>query len=199
MLLRVLKRGETGVSVGVFERLRRRKRNDSRAVRRFTIFYEQYGNDGRRFVVYLRAKNGEIIAEETQKVGVRMIHLERTETTDMDGTGEFQFYCNGQKVYMRGTNWKPLSPYHSQIPQKMQKALNLLVESNCNMVRVWGGGIYEDHEFFDFCDEHGILVWQDFMLACEWPPEDDFFCQKMYEEAVFIIKKYRNHPSLAVW
>lgn len=150
------------------------------------------------FVITLR-KNGEIIAEETQKVGVRMIHLERTETTDMDGNGEFQFYCNGKKVYMRGTNWKPLSPYHSQIPQKMQKALNLLVESNCNMVRVWGGGIYEDHEFFDFCDEHGILVWQDFMLACEWPPEDDFFCQKMYEEAVFIIKKYRNHPSLAVW
>ena len=144
-------------------------------------------------------KDGKVVAENIERVGVRMIHLDRSEITDMDGNGEFQFYCNGQKIYMRGTNWKPLSPYHSQTPEKMQKALNLLLESNCNMVRVWGGGIYEDHEFFDFCDEHGIFVWQDFMLACEWPPNDDFFCQKMYEEAIFIIKKYRNHPSLALW
>ena len=150
------------------------------------------------FVLTLR-KNGEVVAENSQKVGIRVIHLERTEVTDMDGKGEFQFYCNGQKIYMRGTNWKPLSPYHSQTPEKIEKALNLLLESNCNMVRVWGGGIYEDHEFFDFCDEHGIMVWQDFMLACEWPPNDDLFCQKMYEEAEFIIKKYRNHPSLALW
>ena len=66
-------------------------------------------------------------------------------------------------------------------------------------MELFGGGIYEDHEFLDFCDENGILIWQDFMFACEFPPKDEAFLKECYNEAVFIIKKYRNHPSLALW
>ncbi|MBQ9774888.1 MAG: hypothetical protein IJW17_02495, partial [Lentisphaeria bacterium] len=142
---------------------------------------------------------GKTVTQNTQRIGIRTIRLERTEVTTPEGDGEFQFYCNGEKIYMRGTNWKPVSPYHSQTPALTEKALQLALECNCNMVRVWGGGIYEDHDFFDFCDEHGLLVWQDFMFACEFPPQEDFFKKAVYEEAKFIIEKYRNHPSLAVW
>ncbi|MBQ8754022.1 MAG: hypothetical protein IJZ19_03260 [Lentisphaeria bacterium] len=144
-------------------------------------------------------KAGKTVTQDTQRIGIRTIRLERTEVTTPEGDGEFQFYCNGEKIYMRGTNWKPVSPYHSQTPALTEKALQLALECNCNMVRVWGGGIYEDHDFFDFCDEHGLLVWQDFMFACEFPPQEDFFKKTVYEEAKFIIEKYRNHPSLAVW
>lgn len=144
-------------------------------------------------------KNGKEIAQDIQRIGVRTIRLERSEVTDAAGNGEFQFYCNNEKIYMRGTNWKPLSPYHSQTSAMTEKALQLALECNCNMIRVWGGGIYEDHDFFDFCDRHGLLVWQDFMFACEFPPQDDFFKQVVYEEAEYIIKRYRNHASLAVW
>ena len=144
-------------------------------------------------------KKGVPVAQDVQRIGVRTIRLERSGVTDADGNGEFQFYCNEEKIYMRGTNWKPLSPYHSQTPALTEKALNLALECNCNMIRVWGGGIYEDDDFFNFCDEHGLLVWQDFMFACEFPPQDDFFMPVVYEEAKYIIEKYRNHASLAVW
>ena len=75
----------------------------------------------------------------------------------------------------------------------------MVADLNCNMVRVWGGGVYEDHAFFDFCDEHGILVWQDFMFACEFPPQEEFFLREVAHEAESVIVKLRNHPSLAVW
>ena len=150
------------------------------------------------FVLILE-KDGVPVAEHKERIGIRTVWLERSEIVDPDGKGQFQFYCNGQKIFMRGTNWKPLSPYHSQTPERLQRGLELIRECNCNMVRVWGGGVYEDHEFFDFCDENGIFVWQDFMLACEVSPQDETFRKIMAEEAKFVIEKYRNHPSLAVW
>ena len=111
------------------------------------------------------------------------------------------FVVNGEKIFARGTNWKPLSPLASVAHQKTKDccALQELINLHCNMVRIWGGGIYEDHAFFDFCDQNGIMVWQDFMLACEIPPTDDFYCQLMKKEAIQVIKKFRNHPSLAIW
>ncbi|MBQ9760526.1 MAG: hypothetical protein IJW16_04170, partial [Clostridia bacterium] len=66
-------------------------------------------------------------------------------------------------------------------------------------VRIWGGGIYEDEFLFDYCDRNGIMIWQDFMFACEIPPTDDAYCALVQKEAEYIIKKYRNHPALAVW
>jgi beta-mannosidase len=67
------------------------------------------------------------------------------------------------------------------------------------MIRCWGGSVYEDHEFFDICDREGLLVWQDFMLACETPSQSEWFKKELYDEAVSVIKKLRQHPSLALW
>lgn len=144
-------------------------------------------------------KENQVVAEWKSKFGVREIELIRTETTNERGEGEFVFKCNGEKIYVRGTNWKPLDPLPSRARSRMRQALDLCVDLHCNMVRVWGGGVYEDHDFFDYCDEHGLLVWQDFMFACEFPPQDDFFQEAVAREAEVIVKRLRNHPSLALW
>ena len=78
-------------------------------------------------------------------------------------------------------------------------ALELLGESGCNVVRCWGGNVYEDDAFYDFCDEKGILVWQDFGMGCALYPQDDAFAEKIYTEAVSVIKRLRNHASLTLW
>ena len=67
------------------------------------------------------------------------------------------------------------------------------------MVRCWGGNVYEDHAFFDLCDRHGVMVWQDFALACAIYPEDEEFLAAMRQEAEQVVTKLRNHPSLAMW
>ncbi len=158
-----------------------------------------YGSPHLYDLQLLLYKNNQVVAEWKSKFGVREIELIRTETTNERGEGEFVFKCNGEKIYMRGTNWKPLDPLHSRAHLTTRQARDLCVDLHCNMVRVWGGGIYEDHDFFDYCDEHGLLVWQDFMFACEFPPQDDFFQVSVAREAEVIVKRLRNHPSLALW
>ena len=145
--------------------------------------------------------NDQVVATYKAPMGIRTLRLDYTPDLDENGCGEYGFKINGQEIFIRGTNWKPMDPLASLAHQKTAqlKALDMLRDLQCNMVRVWGGGIYEDHVFYDYCDRHGILVWQDFMLACEVPPTDDGYCKVMEEEATFIVKKLRNHPSLAVW
>jgi beta-mannosidase len=75
----------------------------------------------------------------------------------------------------------------------------MMYDCGCNIVRCWGGNAYENDAFYDFCDEKGILVWQDFAMGCAVYLQDDFFCEKIQEEAAFIIKKLRQHPSLTLW
>lgn len=131
--------------------------------------------------------------------GIRTVTIEKSDTTDSSGSGEFCFYVNGEKAYIRGTNWVPLDAFHSRDGERLQRALDLLLDVNCNAVRCWGGNVYEDNEFFDFCDKNGILVWQDFAMGCATYPQNDEFLDKIRKEAEFIVKKLRQHPSLAIW
>lgn len=144
-------------------------------------------------------KKDQAVAEWRTRFGIRTIELRRTEDTTADGAGEFVFVCNNEKIYINGTNWKPLDALHSRAAGKVRRALDLCLDLHCNMVRIWGGGVYEDHDFFDYCDEHGLLVWQDFMFACEVPPRDEWFQQAVAREAEAIVKRLRHHASLAVW
>lgn len=143
----------------------------------------------------------QVVADYTSPFGIRTVFLERTEEIEADGTGNFLFRVNGTPLHARGANWKPLSPLASEAHALTLagKGLDELTALHCNMVRIWGGGIYEDHPFFDYCDRNGILVWQDFMFACEIPPHDEEFCREVSAEATEIVKKLRNHPSLAIW
>ncbi len=144
-------------------------------------------------------KNGESIAQWAGRIGIREIVLDCTELINEKNEGEFVFRCNGHKIYINGTNWKPLDAVHSRSAGKIRQALDLCLDLNCNMVRIWGGGVYEDNEFFDYCDENGLLVWQDFMFACGFPPRNDFFLDAVGHEAMSVVKSLRNHPSLALW
>ena len=144
-------------------------------------------------------RDDETVAEWNGRFGIREIELVMSEVTDAEGSGELVFVCNGEKIYINGTNWKPLDALHSQAGKRLPQALDMCLDLNCNMVRIWGGGVYEDHEFFDICDAKGLLVWQDFMFACEFPPRDAAFLARVRVEAETIVRRLRNHASLAVW
>lgn len=143
--------------------------------------------------------NGEVCDTHTFSYGVRTVELERTEVTDSQGSGDFCFKINGKRIFVLGTNWVPLDALHSNDQSRLPKAFALLDEIGCNMVRCWGGNVYESDEFFDFCDRHGVLVWQDFAMGCAVYPDEAEFAERLEKEAICQIKRLRNHPSLALW
>lgn len=130
--------------------------------------------------------------------GIRTIRLERTEE-NVNGEGKFEFIVNNRPVFIKGSNWVPSDALHGENPERVGKSLELFRDLGCNMVRCWGGNVYESEDFFDFCDRCGLLVWQDFMFACEVPPHDTEFSETVRREAEAVITRLRNHPSLALW
>ncbi len=143
-------------------------------------------------------KKDELLDTKEVSVGVRVAKLVKSDTIE-DSKGEFCFYVNGEKMFVRGTNWVPMDAFHSRDKERMPRALELLNGTNCNMVRCWGGNVYEDHEFFDFCDRNGIAVWQDFAMACSYYPQTEEFASRLKTEALAVVKKLRNHPSIFLW
>jgi beta-mannosidase len=131
--------------------------------------------------------------------GIRTVELRRTSLTDDAGHGEFCFLINGERVFVRGTNWVPADAYHSRDAARLPRMLALAEECGCNMIRCWGGNVYESAEFFAFCDEHGIMVWQDFALACAVYPQDDSLGRALEVEARKVVRRLRQHPSLVLW
>lgn len=112
----------------------------------------------------------------------------------------FKFQVNGKDFYAKGANWIPLDFFHTRIDsQQYRKALQDVVDANMNMLRVWGGGIYEDDYFYHLCDSLGVLVWQDFMFACAMYPGDKEYIESVELEATQQIKRLRKHPSIALW
>ena len=147
--------------------------------------------------VNLLNKDGDVIDQINEQYAIRQIDLIQEE--DELGKG-FKFQVNGQDVYAKGANWIPLDFFHTRVDSNQyRKALKEVAESNMNMLRVWGGGIYEDEYFYDLCDSLGILVWQDFMFACAMYPGDDVFMESVELEATQQIKRLRKHPSIALW
>lgn len=142
--------------------------------------------------------NGEIVHEKKTQFGIRRVELQRTESTN-GKDGYFRFLINDEEVMCKGTNWVPLDAFHSRDAKRYDEALSLLDDSESNIVRCWGGNVYEDHKFFDFCDRHGIMVWQDFAMACNNYPQKEEFFELMRKEATTIIREYRHHPSIILW
>jgi beta-mannosidase len=99
----------------------------------------------------------------------------------------------------KGTDWVPMDAFHCRDAERYGKALELAKDIGCNIIRCWGGNVYEDHEFFDFCDRNGIMVWQDFAMACYSYPETERFKKKLQDEATAVIRKLRNHPCIILW
>ncbi|MBW8685548.1 glycoside hydrolase family 2 protein [Chitinophaga sp. B61] len=118
-----------------------------------------------------------------------------------DSLGEsFYVKVNGQPVFMKGANYIPQDNFRSRVNSKQYRQLfNDMQSSHFNMVRVWGGGAYERDEFYELADQHGILVWQDFMFACTLYPSDTAFLENVKAEVSYNIRRLRNHASLALW
>jgi len=136
------------------------------------------------------------VAENT-RIGIRTLDLVRNK--DDDGTS-FYFKLNGQPVFMKGANYIPNDVFLPRVTkEKYRNVIETAKKSNMNMLRVWGGGIYENDIFYDLCDENGILVWQDFMFACAMFPGDQAFLDNVKQEAIDNVKRLRNHPSIGLW
>ena len=121
--------------------------------------------------------------------------------TEKDTIGNnFYFKINGIPTFMKGVNYIPQDVFTPRVKaDDYEEILQSAVDANMNMVRVWGGGIYEEDIFYDLCDKYGLLVWQDFMFACAMYPGDEEFLNSVKEEAIYNVKRIRTHPSLALW
>ena len=101
---------------------------------------------------------------------------------------------------MKGANYIPQNIFLPEVDKgNYVKLINDVVDSNMNMLRVWGGGVYEENFFYQLCDEKGVLVWQDFMFACAMYPGDELFLENVKQEAIENVKRLRQHPSIALW
>ena len=147
--------------------------------------------------VNLLNNDGDVIDQINAQYAISQIDLIQEE--DELGKG-FKFQVHGQDVYAKGANWIPLDYFHTRVDSSQyRKALLDLVDANMNMLRVWGGGIYESDYFYDLCDSLGIMVWQDFMFACAMYPGDTKFMEYVELEATQQIKRLRKHPSITLW
>jgi beta-mannosidase len=136
-------------------------------------------------------------AEGTTKVGLRTIDL--YEERDAKGS-DFKFVVNGISIFIKGANYIPQDNFVTRVTDSSYKALVASVKaSHMNMLRVWGGGIYEKDIFYNLCDENGILVWQDFMFACAMYPDNPEFIRSIQVEAIQNVARLRNHPCIALW
>ena len=141
--------------------------------------------------------NGQVTDEKTRRTGLRTLELRQ----QRDEAGQsFMFVINGIPVFAKGGNWIPADSFPTRITkEKYRFLLKSVRDSNMNMLRVWGGGIYEANDFYELCDEMGILVWQDFMFACSMYPATQDFLDSVRAEATDNVKRLRNHPSIVLW
>jgi len=144
-------------------------------------------------------KNDKIIDDIQFNFGIRMVKLLRSDLTDEKGNGDFLFHINNERIFILGTNWVPADALHSLDKKKIPKMIEMVKDLGCNMIRCWGGNIYEDDLFYELCDKEGIMVWQDFSFGCAIYPQDDAFIEKIKIEATTIIKRLRTHASLVLW
>ncbi|MHB1935902.1 MAG: beta-mannosidase [Acidobacteriaceae bacterium] len=131
------------------------------------------------------------------RTGLRSVELRR----DPDKWGRsFEFVVNGIPVFAKGANVVPFDSFPSRVTvDQIREILQSAKDANMNMVRIWGGGYYETQEFYELCDEMGIMVWQDFMFGNPWQPGTYSFKQNVAKEVEDQLKRLRNHPSIVLW
>jgi beta-mannosidase len=148
--------------------------------------------------VELIGEAGKVVDVQSRRIGLRTLKLDRHK----DAWGEsFQFVVNGVPYFAKGANWIPDDGILSRMtPARYRQRVADAAAANMNMLRVWGGGLYEDDAFYDACDEMGITIWQDFMFACSaYPCSDAEFRASVEAEARDNVKRMRHHPCIAFW
>ncbi|MDR0938595.1 MAG: glycoside hydrolase family 2 protein [Mediterranea sp.] len=141
--------------------------------------------------------DGKPVAGQARRVGLRTVRV--VNEKDKDGES-FYFEVNGVPLFAKGANYIPQDAMLPAVTtERYQTLFRDIREANMNMIRVWGGGTYEDNRFYDLADENGILIWQDFMFACAPYPSDTSFMSRVEREADYNIRRLRGHASLAMW
>jgi len=138
-----------------------------------------------------------VIDTVSQHIGLRSVELIR----EPDSLGKsFYFRINGENIFAKGANYIPNDNFLNLVTaEKYENIVKSAAESNMNMLRVWGGGIYENDIFYELCDRYGIMLWHDFMFACSMYPGDDAFLENAEQEAIDNVKRLRNHASIMLW
>ena len=140
---------------------------------------------------------GDDLDSWTRRVGFRTIELD---TSEDESGSRFTFIVNGIPLFVRGANWIPDDCFPSRVTrERYRERIGQAVDANINLLRVWGGGIFERDEFYDTCDELGVLTWQDFLFACAAYPEEEPFRSEVEAEARDNVVRISGHPSLALW
>jgi beta-mannosidase len=159
-------------------------------------------------VIQLLNKSGRVIQTKESKIGFRSIKLvmnegawkEPADFPKSRSVPPAQIEINGRKIFGKGTNWVHPEIFYGTITrERYNELLDLAVDINFNILRIWGGGIVNKESFFELCDEKGLLVWQEFPLACNNYRDEPHYLSVLKQEAVSIIKRVRKHPSLAMW
>ncbi len=142
-----------------------------------------------------------LLAEQELQVGLRTLRLDQAPDPEEPGTTFFRFLLNNVPIFARGANWLPASSLVGLVSDKRYTALLTAARNaNMNMLRIWGGGIYEQDQFYAICDQLGLLLWHDFMFACAPYPENDAdFVREVSAEIQYQVTRLRNHPSMALW
>ncbi|WP_394941811.1 glycoside hydrolase family 2 protein [Psychromicrobium sp. YIM B11713] len=133
------------------------------------------------------------------RIGIRSITLDRQ--PDTEGGNLFRFILNGTPIFARGGAWLPASMLVGSVtPERYRELVQRAHDGNMNMLRVWGGGVYEHDAFYTACDELGLLVWQDFMFACiDYPSADPHLQAEVALEAEYQVRRLRNRACIALW
>lgn len=156
-----------------------------------------YGNQPLYKVEAVLSNQDKELGRLTRRIGLRTIKLEQKK--DSHGRS-FTFVVNGVKVFCKGANWIPADQFPARLTrERYQHLITSAVKANMNMLRVWGGGIYESEVFYDLCDEQGILIWQDFMFACSFYPANKHFLANVRHDVEYNVARLRNHPCIALW
>ncbi|MBM2841050.1 MAG: beta-mannosidase [Bacteroidetes bacterium] len=156
-----------------------------------------YGDQPMYNVLFSLQKDGKEIHRLEVPFALRTVRL--VQEKDSEGKS-FIIKINGKKIYCKGANWIPCDTFIPRIADSTYKTLlHLAKDAHMNMIRVWGGGIYEQDIFYTLCDRLGLMVWQDFMYACGEYPEQPWFLKQSKEEAEKVVRRLRNHPGIVVW
>lgn len=149
-------------------------------------------------LVHKDAAKTESLDQHVYQVGLRTIELRQQQ--DQWGRS-FLFVINGVPVSVKGSNWIPADSFPTRTTdQFLEGLIRSAAETHQNMLRVWGGGFYEDERFYDLCDRYGILVWQEFVFSCSiYPLDTPAFVENVHAEAVENIRRLRHRASLALW
>ena len=158
-----------------------------------------YGEPNQYEITATLLRDGEEVYVLSFRQGLRTTELKYDQYISGDTEAEFCFIINGKRVYVKGTNWVPADSFHSNDEKRIPQILELVKDIGCNAMRIWGGGVYENDYFYNWCDENGIMLWHDFMMACGIYPHTERMKEQLREEATVQVRRLRSHASICLW